>query len=130
MNPLIARRPALVLAGLISLAAICNVRSPNRASSEPLDSRAAASLSPSHKSQSFAISDASAPYHFDVWTTDNGLPQNSVSSILQTRDGFLWLATNDGLVRYDGVHFSVFNAGNTPGLRSSRFSQLFEDRHG
>src|SRR5688500_14763873 len=53
-----------------------------------------------------------AQYHFDVWTTDNGLPQNSVGSILQSRDGFLWFTTNDGLVRYDGVHFTVFNAGN------------------
>src|SRR5689334_1875168 len=42
------------------------------------------------------------PYQFDKWTTDNGLPQNSVSSILQSRDGFLWFTTNDGLVRYDG----------------------------
>ena len=73
---------------------------------------------------------ASSQYHFDVWTTDNGLPQNSVNSMLQTRDGFLWLTTFDGLVRYDGVHFTIFNAGNTTGLKSSRFSQLFEDRAG
>ena len=73
---------------------------------------------------------ASSQYHFDVWTTDNGLPQNSVNSMVQTRDGFLWLTTFDGLVRYDGVHFTIFNAGNTNGLKSSRFSQLFEDRAG
>lgn len=73
---------------------------------------------------------ASARYHFDVWTTDNGLPQNTVSSILQTRDGFLWFTTNDGLVRYDGVHFTIYNAGNTKDLKSSRLSQLFEDREG
>lgn len=74
--------------------------------------------------------DALPQYHFDVWTTDNGLPQNSVSSILQTRDGFLWLTTNDGLVRYDGVRFTIFNASNRPDLKSSRFSQLFEDGDG
>lgn len=73
---------------------------------------------------------ASAQYRFDTFNTDTGLPQNSVSSILQTRDGFLWLTTNDGLVRYDGVHFRVFNAGNRKDLKSSRFSQLFEDREG
>ena len=72
-------------------------------------------------------SPASPKYHFDVWTTDNGLPQNSVPSILQARDGYLWLATYDGLVRYDGVHFTVFNPGNTKALKSSRFSQLIED---
>src|SRR5262245_10754323 len=67
---------------------------------------------------------------FDIWTTDNGLPQNSVSSILQTKDGYLWLTTNDGLVRYDGVHFTIFNAGNTNGLGTSRLSRLLEDRDG
>ena len=70
------------------------------------------------------------PYRFDVWTTDNGLPQNSVLAILQTRDGYLWLATSDGLVRFDGVRFTVFNRSNTKGLNSNRFTALFEDRHG
>lgn len=42
---------------------------------------------------------ASGQNYFDSWTTDNGLPENSVNSILQTRDGFLWLATGDGLMR-------------------------------
>ncbi|MBI3651280.1 MAG: hypothetical protein HY231_09570 [Acidobacteria bacterium] len=77
-----------------------------------------------------AGSHTASPYHFDVWTTDNGLPQNSVNCMLQTRDGYLWLSTFDGLVRYDGVQFTVFRAGTTPELQSSRFSQLFEDRDG
>ncbi len=46
---------------------------------------------------------------FDSWTTENGLPQNSVNDILQTRDGYLWLATHGGLVRFDGVRFVVFD---------------------
>ena len=37
-----------------------------------------------------------AQYKFDVWNTDNGLPQNTVQTIRQTRDGYLWLATSDG----------------------------------
>ena len=41
---------------------------------------------------------ATAQYRFDHWTADNGLPQNSVRDIVQTRDGYLWLATLDGLV--------------------------------
>lgn len=69
-------------------------------------------------------------YHFDVWTTDNGLPQNSINDLLQTRDGFLWMATYDGLARYDGVKFTFFNAGNRDDLKQSRFAQLFEDRDG
>src|SRR5947208_5626417 len=41
--------------------------------------------------------------------TDDGLPQNAVNAILQTRDGYLWLATFDGLVRFDGLEFTVFS---------------------
>lgn len=73
---------------------------------------------------------ARAQYRFDSWTTDNGLPQASINSILQTRDGFLWFATFGGLVRYDGLRFQVFNTGNTKGLRTGRFISLFEDRDG
>src|SRR5436189_4437528 len=69
-------------------------------------------------------------YQFDVWNTDNGLPQNSVLSILQTRDGYLWLATSDGLVRYDGVRFTIFNKANAKGIKSNRFTTLFESRDG
>ena len=65
-------------------------------------------------------------YRLDYWTTDNGLPQNSVLAIVQTRDGYLWLATSDGLARYDGVRFTIFNRSNTPGLLSNRFSALYE----
>ena len=50
-----------------------------------------------------------AQYRFDYWTADNGLPQNSVRDIVQTRDGYLWPATFDGLVRFDGVRFTVFS---------------------
>src|SRR5688500_4434961 len=71
-----------------------------------------------------------AQYRFDSWTTDNGLPQGSVNSILQTRDGFLWLTTLGGLVRYDGLRFQVFNTGNTKGLRTGRLTFLFEDQEG
>ena len=72
----------------------------------------------------------SAQYRFDSWTTDNGLPAGSVNSILQTRDGYLWLATFGGLVRFDGLRFQVFNTGNTKGLRSGRFMFLYEDHAG
>lgn len=77
-----------------------------------------------------AQASAAAQFRFDSWTTDNGLPQVSVNSILQTRDGFLWLTTYGGLVRYDGLRFQVFNTGNTKGLRTSRLTVLFEDREG
>jgi ligand-binding sensor domain-containing protein/signal transduction histidine kinase len=77
-----------------------------------------------------ASSVAMAQYRFDVLNTDNGLPQNSVYSILQTRDGYLWFTTLDGLVRYDGANYFVFNKANSPGINSNRFTRLFEDRDG
>src|SRR5436190_12994766 len=63
----------------------------------------------------FLISSISvqAQYRFDNWTTDNGLPQNSVNAITQTRDGYLWFTTSDGLVRFDGVRFTIFDQSNT-----------------
>ena len=78
----------------------------------------------------FACPSALAQYRFDHWTADNGLPQNSVRDILQTRDGYLWFTTFDGLVRFDGVRFTVFNKSNSPGLPGNRFVDLFEDRNG
>lgn len=74
----------------------------------------------------FVISSFSQ-YRFDSWTTDNGLPQSSVNSITQTKDGFLWFTTFGGLVRYDGLRFQVFNSGNTKGLKSGRFTFMTED---
>lgn len=62
------------------------------------------------------------------WTTDDGLPQNTVTSIVQTRDGYLWLGTFGGLARFDGVKFTVFDSANTPVLQSNRVLSLFEDR--
>src|SRR2546423_1006797 len=73
---------------------------------------------------------SAAQYRFDRWTANTGLPQNAVYSILQTKDGYLWLTTLDGLVRYDGVRFTVFDKGNTKGLVTSRFIKLFEARDG
>jgi ligand-binding sensor domain-containing protein/signal transduction histidine kinase len=66
---------------------------------------------------------------FDSWTTENGLPQNSIRDILQTRDGYLWLATEGGLVRFDGARFVVFDK-SVPGFESQRIGALREDRHG
>ena len=77
-------------------------------------------------------SPALAQYRFDSWNTANGLPENSIMALQQTRDGYLWLTTQAGLVRFDGVRFRVFNRANTPGLTSDQFSffTLFEDRQG
>jgi ligand-binding sensor domain-containing protein/signal transduction histidine kinase len=65
-----------------------------------------------------------------TWRTENGLPQNSVHAILQTRDGYIWLGTEGGLVRFDGIRFAVYNSQNTPGLTSNNVLSLYEDGAG
>ena len=66
----------------------------------------------------------------DIWQREQGLPNNTIHSILQTGDGYLWLATEEGLVRFDGVRFKVFDTQNTPELASNQIRVLFEDREG
>jgi signal transduction histidine kinase/ligand-binding sensor domain-containing protein len=78
----------------------------------------------------FSAPSAFSQYRFDGINTDTGLPQNSVYSILQTRDGYLWFTTLDGLVRYNGAGFTVFNRVNTKGINSNRFRCLYEDFDG
>ena len=69
-------------------------------------------------------------YTIDVWDTEDGLPQNSVISMIQTRDGYLWLGTVNGLARFDGTRFTLFD-GNSPELKTSRIIvRLFEDSEG
>ncbi len=76
-----------------------------------------------------ALSRADAwPYATKQWTTDDGLPGNAVLAIAQTRDGYLWLGTLNGLARFDGAHFTRFDEDTTPELRSSRIVKLFTDR--
>ena len=48
-------------------------------------------------------------YHIDVWTIEDGLPQGSVDVLVQTDDGYLWFGTQEGLVRFDGIDFKVFD---------------------
>jgi signal transduction histidine kinase/ligand-binding sensor domain-containing protein len=65
-------------------------------------------------------------YFIRTWQVEQGLPQNKVTAVVQTRDGYLWLGTYNGLARFDGVRFTVFDGNNTPQLHSSRVTSLFE----
>lgn len=75
--------------------------------------------------------DASRPladFGRTVWQDE--LPQLSVHAIAQTSDGYLWIATQQGLARFDGSHFAVFNARNTEALRRSVIWALLGPRSG
>jgi ligand-binding sensor domain-containing protein/signal transduction histidine kinase len=67
-------------------------------------------------------------FSFQSWQKEQGLPQNPVRALLQTHDGYLWIGSDDGLARFDGLRFVAF--GVQDGIRSGPVSRLFEDSHG
>src|SRR5690606_32472069 len=69
-------------------------------------------------------------YAVDAWTTGNGLPHNSMRDTAQTTDGYLWFATWEGVVRYNGVDFTTFSRGTAPGLRDNGVGALYVDPRG
>ena len=71
-----------------------------------------------------------AHYSRQSWVMENGLPQNTVQALVQTRDGFVWLGTAAGLVRFDGVGFQVFDRSSNPSLPGSDIRCLLETRDG
>ena len=81
---------------------------------------------PGAQSQSSTL----AQYAQKSYQMEQGMPQDEVRSIAQTPDGYLWFATRDGLARFDGVHFTVFNKENTEGIGHDMFGALLVDRHG
>src|SRR5579864_1690594 len=66
-------------------------------------------------------------YVHHSWTSADGLPENAVTSIAQTRDGYLWFATPEGLARFSGIHFKNFDQSNTPELHSNDAIVLLAD---
>lgn len=64
------------------------------------------------------------------WSTENGLPQNSVHQIFQSSDGYIWIATEDGIARFDGIDFKIFNHENTAAFTSSDTCCIVEDAAG
>jgi len=73
---------------------------------------------------------ADAEFLIDSWQTEQGLPENSATAMVQTPDGYLWFGTFAGLVRFDGVKFTVFNPTNTPALPSPGIVNLHLDSSG
>ena len=66
-------------------------------------------------------------YLIDTWETEDGLPENSATAMAQTLDGDLWFGTFNGLVRFDGVKFTVFNSQNTSQLPGAAVVNVHAD---
>ncbi len=69
-------------------------------------------------------------YVHDKWTTEEGLPHNVVEAVLPGREGYLWLGSAIGLVRFDGARFTVFNSRNEPAFQGDRVQSLLQTRDG
>ena len=69
-------------------------------------------------------------YSSRVWHTQDGLPEDTIQALAQTRDGYLWIGTSGGLVRFDGVRFTVFSRENTPAFRENSVSALLTSKSG
>jgi ligand-binding sensor domain-containing protein len=54
-------------------------------------------------------------YQYDIWQARKGLGYWTIHAIAQSRDGYLWLGTDRGLVRFNGIEFTLFSGANTGG---------------
>lgn len=69
-------------------------------------------------------------YTLRTWQSDAGLPQDSVLALIQSRDGYIWAATYDGLVQFDGRVFTLFHSRNTPAFKVNPVFTLLQDSGG
>ncbi len=76
------------------------------------------------------LEEESPAFTIKTFRMSDGLPSERLQDIIQTRDGYLWITTFNGLARFDGVRFRVFHKGDTPELRNSQVHGLFEDESG
>jgi ligand-binding sensor domain-containing protein len=69
-------------------------------------------------------------YVHQSWGVEDGLPQSTAQAVLLSHEGYLWIATQEGLARFDGVRFQVFDRKHTPGIRNDFFTSLAEEPSG
>jgi ligand-binding sensor domain-containing protein len=74
--------------------------------------------------------DPDQEFAIEIWLTEHGMPQNSVTALLQTRAGYIWASTYSGIAQFDGERFKVFDSSTVEGLTNSRITSLFEDTQG
>lgn len=79
-----------------------------------------------------ALDPGTALHHYShrVWTDRDGLPRNTITALAQTSDGYLWIAMEEGLARFDGLKFSVYDSQSTPPLRVPTITTLAATRDG
>ena len=68
-------------------------------------------------------------YMLRIWNIETGLPQNTIQTLLQTNNGYIWIGTPSGLARFDGVRFKIYTRWNTPALINDNILSLYEDNN-
>ena len=72
----------------------------------------------------------SVQYTRRLWRVQDGLPEDTVQALAQSRDGFLWVGTTGGLARFDGSNFTVFDQNSTPGFQANSIFCILPARDG
>ena len=80
-----------------------------------------------HRAFALDPSLALSQYVLDNWQIPDGLPQTSAETLARTADGYLWIGTQEGLARFDGVRFTVFDSESEPAIPNKQISALFLD---
>lgn len=101
-----------------------------RRSARPLAAVVSAALAVVPAALSTAHETAAAGLIHRSWSVEDGLPQSTVNQILETRDGYLWVATNGGLARFDGTSFTLQPLTTDDGRVRLRVRRLLEDGAG
>lgn len=80
----------------------------------------------------FALPSGKSIWEYDrrIWQTQDGLPEDTIQAITQTTDGYLWVGTREGLARFDGFRFVVFDHSNTPAFHDDSVLSLYQARNG
>src|SRR5690348_5342662 len=69
-------------------------------------------------------------YRIDAWQSEHGLPLNTVQSMYQSRDGYLWVGTGGGLARFDGIRFATFESAPASEVGARPIFGFLEDSEG
>lgn len=81
-----------------------------------------------HKKKQLSNHKKLTQYILNTWTTDDGLPSNTLLDVVQDKQGYLWMASYSGLIRFDGINFKTFNRGNIPVLHTNSITCLYVDK--
>jgi signal transduction histidine kinase/ligand-binding sensor domain-containing protein/CheY-like chemotaxis protein/HPt (histidine-containing phosphotransfer) domain-containing protein len=80
--------------------------------------------------RALTLPQGTAPHAIASWTAGQGLPADTVTAVAQAADGYLWIGTEAGLARFDGLRFTIFRSTNTPALASHSIRALLASRDG